>query len=121
MATHQRIGTQRNPSAEDARMRERRQAADTNLPDDLPPYENSSKQSSTSKRPSVAPRSVHELAAQVNALATRVLSGALSEEEIELARLYSGLVRTTASLINSDIAAARLTHTEPNLSLEEES
>jgi hypothetical protein len=62
------------------------------------------------------PRNVKEFAAQTNHVATMVLRG---EIELETARVYSGLARTVAQAMSTEVSRARFLAEEPDLSLED--
>lgn len=62
------------------------------------------------------PSTVREFAAQTNSVATLVLRG---EIDLERARVYSGLARTVAQAMSTEVSRARFLAQEPDLSLEE--
>lgn len=60
------------------------------------------------------PKTVRELAAQVNQTATRVLNG---EIDLETARVYSAMTRNVAQLVTAEVQKARFLRKEPDLTL----
>jgi hypothetical protein len=82
-----------------------------------PIFVNSEKPSSISTRSWKSPRNVKEFAAQTNMVATMVLRGDI---ELERARVYSGLARTVAQAMSTEVSRSRFLAQEPDLSLEEE-
>ena len=82
--------------------------------------ESASQTFSSSEPPSsdwTLPRNVREFAAQTNTVATMVLKG---EIDLERARVYSGLARTVAQAMSTEVSRARFLAQEPDLSLEKE-
>lgn len=82
-----------------------------------PPSKNSGGPVNDSNGPWRLPRTVRELAAQANEVATQVLAGTI---DFEKARTYSALTRTVAQFVSAEVARSRLLKTEPNLSFEEQ-
>lgn len=64
----------------------------------------------------VRPKSVKQFTAQVNAVSTMLLNGNL---DLETARAYGSLARTTAQAIGSELMAARMRNEKPDLEFEE--
>lgn len=63
------------------------------------------------------PKNVRAFASQVNQVATMVLNG---EMDLNHARLYSGLVRTVAQAMSTEVSRARFLSQIPDLSFEDE-
>lgn len=83
------------------------------------PTSRSSVGRSTASTPSWrVPHSVRQFAAQTNLVATMVLR---DEIDLERARIYSGLARTVAQAMSTEVSRARFLAEEPDLSLEDES
>ena len=68
-----------------------------------------------SNAPWLMPRTVQQLAAQVNTVATKVLNG---EIDMAQARIYGLLTRVVAQLIAAEVQRARLAKQKPDLSLQ---
>lgn len=75
--------------------------------------------STSSTKRSRRPRTVKALAAQVAALATDVLNGDVTGDQLESVRVYASLVRTAAQLITSEVTRARFVRETPDLTLED--
>jgi hypothetical protein len=82
----------------------------------------SRKTSSTSSSPSASstgryrrPINVKQMAGQVLDLATAVINGDVQGEDLDRARLYASLARTTAQLVNSEVTRARFLREQPDL------
>lgn len=63
------------------------------------------------------PKNVREFASQVNRIATAVLNGEIS---LDQARVYSGLARTVAQAMSTEVSRARFLAQIPDLSFEED-
>lgn len=63
------------------------------------------------------PKTLNELAAQVNHAATQVLNG---EIDTEKARLYAAMTRVIAQLLSVEVARSRFTKSDPLLMLDDE-
>lgn len=59
---------------------------------------------------------MRDFAGQVNAVASMVLRG---EMDLERARVYSGLARTVAQSMSTEVSRARFVAAEPDLTLED--
>ena len=66
-------------------------------------------------RPWRPARSAIEFAAQANQVATMVLNG---EIDPDVARIYSGIARTVAQAMSTEVSRARFLAEQPNLSLD---
>lgn len=77
----------------------------TSKPSELP--------SAVSKKLWRTPRTVREFASQANQVATMVLNGDL---DINTARIYSGIARTVAQAMSTEVSRARFLSELPNLS-----
>lgn len=76
----------------------------------LPKSSNSGQQSTAWVRP----RTVRQLAAQANLVATKLLNG---EIDPETARVYAEITKIIAQAVNAEVARARSMHQTPDLSL----
>lgn len=70
-----------------------------------------------STKPWPTPKNVRGFASQVNQVATMVLNG---EIDLNNARLYSGLVRTVAQAMSTEVSRARFLSQIPDLSFEDQ-
>lgn len=61
------------------------------------------------------PRTIAQLTSQVNAVSTKLLNGKI---DLDTARVYGSLVRSTAQLVGVEVGAARLLKQKPNLNLD---
>lgn len=68
-------------------------------------------------RSMATPKNVREFASQVNQIASAVLNG---EIDLERARVYSGLARTVAQAMSTEVSRARFLAQVPDLTFEEE-
>lgn len=78
---------------------------------------NSGGRSKPSTRRWRQPQNVRQFAAQVNRVATMVLTG---EIELESARVYSGLARTVAQSMSTEVSRSRFLAQAPDLDLTED-
>lgn len=84
------------------------------LPQTSPPFVSPSRPST---RRYTTPKNVRAFASQVNDVASRVLNG---EMELEAARVYSGLARTVAQAMSTEVSRARFLSQAPDLTFEKE-
>lgn len=80
---------------------------------------NSAAQSSVSNKRWQRPRNVRQFVTQVNEVATALLNGELSNEEIERIRIYSALTRVIAQGMTTEVQRGRFLKQAPDLEFDE--
>ena len=63
------------------------------------------------------PIDARQLAGQINSVATGVLSGAYTATQLDMLRLYAGMVRSIAQLMTAETSRARQARELPDLTL----
>jgi hypothetical protein len=81
---------------------------------------NSAPRASVSNRHWQKPRNVRQFVSQVNDIATAILNGDLTDEQLERVRIYAGLTRVVAQGMTTEVQRARFLKAAPDLTFEDD-